>query len=83
MAVQGSTSRIPGDFQQLGQRKGFLRYMSEDLRELVTRRTDAIAERDIALAGILKVGTLHNCVSALCRHSAEQWSCRAQSLSLI
>jgi hypothetical protein len=29
--------------------------MSEDLRELVTRRTDAVAERDIALAGILKV----------------------------
>lgn len=53
--VQDAKSKVPSSFEVLGQRKGFLRFMSPELRELVETREEAVLQRETALQGILKV----------------------------
>eukprot|EP00884_Botryococcus_braunii_P001653 jgi/Botrbrau1/11489/Bobra.0360s0015.2 len=47
-------SKVPSNFEVLGQRKGFLRYMSSELRQLVEAREEAVTQREVALQGLLK-----------------------------
>ena len=46
---------VPQDFELMGQRKGFVRYTSAPLQELVKAHADALQNREAALAGILQV----------------------------
>lgn len=47
---------MPSRFTAVGQRKGFKKYTSEELKELVEGLAGAEAEKEAALGGIMKVG---------------------------
>ena len=53
--VQALQKSVPHDFELMGQRKGFVRYTSAPLQELVQQHADALQNREAALAGILQV----------------------------
>ena len=61
--MQSLQSKVPTHFEVMSQRKGFVRYMSPDLRTLVKQNADALENRETALTAILQV-TLVTC---LCR----------------
>ena len=45
---------VPPSYDLVGQRKGFKRYKSAELRDLVAARDAALASRDVALGSVLK-----------------------------
>ena len=47
-------TKVPADYSLVAQRKGFRRYVSSRLRELVAERDEACAQREVALAGVLR-----------------------------
>jgi len=53
--AQELTTRVPRDFELLGQRKGFKRFMSPSLRRGVVSRQAALDAREAALSGSLQV----------------------------
>ena len=53
--MQSLQKKVPHSFELMGQRKGFVRYMSPDLRVLVKQHAEALEDRETALAGILQV----------------------------
>ena len=46
---------VPGKYELVSQRKGFKRYMTHALRELLRKRADVLQDREDAMAGILQV----------------------------
>ncbi|DBA75103.1 TPA: hypothetical protein ACH3X1_010428 [Trebouxia sp. C0004] len=52
---QALQKAVPQDFELMGQRKGFVRYMNPSLRLLVKQHADALEARELALTGILQV----------------------------
>ncbi len=55
MRMQALQKAVPQDFELMGQRKGFVRYMNASLRLLVKQHADALETRELALTGILQV----------------------------
>lgn len=53
--LQALQKSIPHDFELMGQRKGFVRYRSAPLQQLVKQHAEALQSRETALAGILQV----------------------------
>lgn len=53
--TQALQKTVPQDFELMGQRKGFVRYMNPALRALVKQHADAQEAREAALTGILQV----------------------------
>lgn len=53
--MQELEKRVPGNWERLAQRKGFSRYMSPALRQLVTERNELLQTREVALSNVLKV----------------------------
>ncbi|KAL0028206.1 hypothetical protein WJX79_001719 [Trebouxia sp. C0005] len=51
---QALQKAVPQDFELMGQRKGFVRYMNPSLRSLVKQHADALETRELALTGILQ-----------------------------
>lgn len=49
---------VPSSYEMVSQRKGFKRYFSPQLRELVERRAEAIEAKEAALAGIYQARPL-------------------------
>ncbi len=62
MHVQALQKAVPQDFELMGQRKGFVRYMNPRLRLLVKQHADTLENRELALTGILQV---HPCLCCL------------------
>ena len=52
--MQALQKAVPQEFELMGQRKGFVRYMSPALRALVKQHADALEMRETALSGILQ-----------------------------
>ena len=53
--MQSLQKKVPQSFELMGQRKGFVRYMTPDLRALVKQHAEALEDRETALTGILQV----------------------------
>lgn len=53
--TQEKTRKLPSHYQLAAQRKGFRRYMTDDLRDLLQRRGKCLEEKEAAMAGILQV----------------------------
>lgn len=53
--MQTLQKSVPQDFELMGQRKGFVRYTSAPLQELVKAHAEALQNKEAALAGILQV----------------------------
>lgn len=53
--MQSLQNKVPHHFEVMNQRKGFVRYMSPDLRTLVKQHADALENRETALTAILQV----------------------------
>ncbi len=53
--MQSLQRKVPQHFELMGQRKGFVRYMSPDLRALVKQHADALERKETALTAILQV----------------------------
>ena len=47
--------RVPGDFEVVAQRKGFQRYRSPELTELVAAHAAAVQQKETCLAATLQV----------------------------
>ena len=58
MCLQALERKVPANFERLAHRKGFVRYMSAELRSLVTSLVEAKAALEVALSGVLKVHSL-------------------------
>lgn len=54
-AVQAVAEEVPSSYELVGQRKGFRRYKSPRLAELVVEHAAALEQRESALSGILQV----------------------------
>lgn len=64
--MQSLQKKVPQHFELMNQRKGFVRYMSPDLRAVVTQHADALENKEAALTAILQVNLcIHhtNCAS--------------------
>ena len=46
---------MPSSFERLAHRKGFVRYMSPELRQLAGSLSEAKQDLEVALSGVLKV----------------------------
>ena len=55
VALQALEKKVPGSFERLAHRKGFVRYMSGELRRLSTGLGEARQALELALSGVLKV----------------------------
>ena len=53
--MQSLQKKVPQHFELMNQRKGFVRYMSPDLRALVKQHADALDNKEAALSAILQV----------------------------
>ena len=53
--AQALQKAVPEEFELMGQRKGFVRYYSPELRGLVKQHAEALEAREQALSGILQV----------------------------
>ena len=53
--LQSLLKKVPSSFELASQKKGYRRYMSPPLRELVAAHTAAQEVREAALSGILQV----------------------------
>ena len=53
--LQALQKAVPEEFELMGQRKGFVRYYSPELRDLVKQHAEALEMRELALSGILQV----------------------------
>ena len=53
--LQALQKSVPQDFELMGQRKGFVRYTSAPLQQLVKQHAEALQNKETALAGILQV----------------------------
>lgn len=53
--LQALQQSVPQDFELMGQRKGFVRYTSAPLQQLVKQHAEALQDKETALAGILQV----------------------------
>ena len=53
--LQDRAKSLSGEYHLVSQRKGFRRYMTDELQELVKRRAAALSDRETAMAGILQV----------------------------
>ena len=69
--LQALQKAVPHDFELMGQRKGFVRYTSAPLQELVKQHAEALQDKETALAGILQVIP---CLSGM--HSMHVQQCR-------
>jgi hypothetical protein len=54
-AVQAAVGDVPSSYELVGQKKGFRRYRSPRLAELVRDHAAALEQREAALSGILQV----------------------------
>lgn len=74
--MQSLQKKVPHHFEVMNQRKGFVRYMSPDLRTLVKQHADALEDRETALTSILQV-TLYlyvcPCMGRRLRHGCLQF----------
>ena len=70
--LQALQKSVPHDFELMGQRKGFVRYTSAPLQQLVKQHAEALQDKETALAGILQVPCRLSTKSILCllRNSA-------------
>lgn len=53
--LQALQKSVPQEFELMGQRKGFVRYTSAPLQQLVKQHAEALQNKEAALAGILQV----------------------------
>ncbi len=53
--MQAVARDVPSSYELVGQRKGFKRYKSPRLAELLQEHAAALEERETALSGILQV----------------------------
>lgn len=53
--VQGAWGEVPGNYELVSQRKGFKRYKSPKLVELLVEHAAVLEQREAALSGILQV----------------------------
>lgn len=53
--MQSLQKKVPQHFELMNQRKGFVRYMSPDLRAVVKQHADAVENKEAALTAILQV----------------------------
>lgn len=63
MWLQAFEERVPPSFELLTQRKGFKRYMTPELQELVKQHAQALDAKEVAMSGILQVPK-HTCCHA-------------------
>ncbi len=61
--LQGA--QVPRDFEPMQGKKGWKRYTSPDLRQLVRAREETVDQRERALSGILQVGGVAGSWAAL------------------
>lgn len=52
--------RVPGDFEVVAQRKGFLRFRNPELTELVAAHAEASQQKEACLASALQVRHSHS-----------------------
>lgn len=76
--MQSLQNKVPHHFEVMNQRKGFVRYMSPDLRDLVKQHADALENRETALTAILQVTLCNECSSLLCRLYPHDCRCMGQ-----
>lgn len=55
LVLQGLAKRVPSSYELIAQRKGFNRYMTSRLRELVTLHKSGLEAREKAAGCILQV----------------------------
>ena len=78
LPAQALERKVPDSFERLAHRKGFVRYMSGELRRLSAGLADARAARELTLSGVLKAGACLSCaVRGLNVRSAWIAGCRA------
>ena len=53
--MQELENKVPSNFERLAHRKGFVRYMSPELRQLAGQLTEGKQDLEVALSGVLKV----------------------------
>ena len=53
--MQELEKKVPSSFERLAHRKGFVRYMSPELRQLAGKLTEGKQDLEVALSGLLKV----------------------------
>lgn len=53
--MQEAVKKVPREFELVSQKKGFKRYMSPQLRELLKERAEALEAKEAAMANILQV----------------------------
>lgn len=53
--LQELTKKVPREFELVSQKKGFKRFMSAELRELLKQRAEILEARETAMANILQV----------------------------
>ena len=46
---------MPGDFELVSQKKGFKRYITPRIRQLIKELAEASQRKEVAMAGILQV----------------------------
>ncbi len=69
--MQALQKAVPQDFELMGQKKGFVRYMNPALRALVKKHADALETRETALTGILQVTVYTlNSMHDSCNHNS-------------
>ncbi len=57
---EGLRKRVPGDFEVVAQRKGFLRFRNPELTELVAAHAEASQQKEACLASALQVQHSHS-----------------------
>ena len=57
---EGMRKRVPGDFEVVAQRKGFLRFRNPELTELVAAHAEASQKKEACLASALQVRQSHS-----------------------
>lgn len=65
--MQSLQKKVPHHFEVMNQRKGFVRYMSPDLRTLVKQHADALENKESALTAILQVSLCNESSFLPCR----------------
>ena len=68
IVLQALQKCVPHDFELMGQRKGFVRYTSAPLQELVKQHAEALQDKETALTGILQVMRCLSGMHSMCVH---------------
>ena len=56
--MQELEKKVPSSFERLAHRKGFVRYMSPELRQLAGSLSEAKQDLEVALSGVLKASLI-------------------------